>query len=139
MSGSDTTTSQAGGHKTAAISTLTVRLFSQYTGRGPTKARTFVNDDLVTIVLQDTLTKAEQTLVERERGALVLATRATFQEIMRDDLVAGIEGILGRKVIAFLSANHVAPDVAVESFILAPVGHPVAEAAGGQNGASSDA
>jgi hypothetical protein len=36
---------------------LTVRLLSQYTGRGPTKARTFFNDDMVTVVLQDTLTK----------------------------------------------------------------------------------
>jgi len=49
----------------AEISNLTVRLLSQYTGRGPTKARTYLNDDMVTVVLQDTLTKGEITLVEK--------------------------------------------------------------------------
>jgi hypothetical protein len=38
---------------------------------------------------------------------------------MGDDLSSGIEEILGRKVIAFLSANHVDPDNAIEMFILA--------------------
>jgi uncharacterized protein YbcI len=110
----------AGGSKTAAISNLTVRLLSQYTGRGPTKARTFINDDMVTVVLQDTLTKGEQTLVANDRGGLVLQTRKTFQDVMGDDLTAGVEEILGRSVIAFLSANHIDPDIAVETFILAP-------------------
>ncbi len=111
----------AGGPKSAAISNITVRLLSQYTGRGPTKARTYVNGDLVTVVLQDTLTKAEVTLVEKGRSALVLQTRSTFQEVMRADLSAGVEQILGRKVIAFLSANHIDPDVAIESFLLEPL------------------
>ena len=110
------------GSKAAAISNLTVRLLSQYTGRGPTRARTFFNDDMVTVVLQDTLTKAEMTLVEKDRDKLVLETRKTFQEVMGDDLVAGIEQILQRKVVAFLSANHIDPDIAVETFILAPSG-----------------
>jgi uncharacterized protein YbcI len=99
---------------------MTVRLLSQYTGRGPTKARAFLNDDMVTVVLQDTLTKAERTLVEKDRSNLVLLTRSTFQDVMGDDLIAGIEEILGRSVIAFLSANHINPDIAVETFILAP-------------------
>ena len=57
MPGTDTDPT-VGGSKSAAISNLTVRLLSQYTGRGPTKARTYFNDDIITIVLQDTLTKA---------------------------------------------------------------------------------
>ncbi len=108
------------GSNGAAISNLTVRLLSQYTGRGPTKARTFFNDDMVTVLLQDTLTKAEVTLVNNEREDLVLETRKSFQEVMGDDLVAGVEQVMQRKVIAFLSANHIDPDVAVETFILAP-------------------
>jgi uncharacterized protein YbcI len=118
-----TTSHAAPNSRPAAISNLTVRLLSRYTGRGPTKARTFINDDLVTIVLQDTLTKAEQTLVENDHGELVLVTRKTFQDVMGDDLIAGIEEILDRKVIAFLSANHIDPDIAIESFVLAPLDH----------------
>ena len=39
---------------------------------------------------------------------------------MRPHLVAEVEKLMERKVIAFLSDNHLAPDFAVESFILAP-------------------
>jgi uncharacterized protein YbcI len=120
LSGTDTTHPPPGGSKTAAISNMTVRLLSQYTGRGPTKARTFFNDDMVSVVLQDTLTKAERMLIANDRRELVLLTRTTFQEVMGDDLISGIEQIPGRKVLAFLSANHVDPDIAVETFILAP-------------------
>ncbi len=120
MTGSNPIPPRGDGTKAAAISNLTVRLLSQYTGRGPTKARAYINENVVTIVLQDTLTKAERTLVDKDRGELVLLTRATFQEVMGDELTAGIEEILERKVIAFLSANHIDPDIAIESFVLAP-------------------
>ena len=120
MTAIDASQSSAGGAKSAAISNLTVRLMSQYTGRGPTKARTYFNADMVTVVLQDTLTKGEITLVHLGHRAKVLDTRRTFQEVMGDELVAGVEEILDRKVLAFLSANHVEPDIAVETFILVP-------------------
>ena len=120
MPGTEPAHPSPGGSNSAAISNLTVRLLSQYTGRGPTRARTFFNDDMVTVVLQDTLTKAETTLVDKDRRELVLLTRVTFQEVMGDDLIAGIETITGRAVTAFLSANHIDPDIAVETFILAP-------------------
>jgi uncharacterized protein YbcI len=109
------------GAKSAAISNLTVRLLSQYTGRGPTKARTYINEDLITVVLRDTLTKAESSLVDSDHGEIVLSTRHTFQGVMGAGLVAGVEEITGRTVLAFLSANHIAPDIAVEIFVLAPI------------------
>ncbi len=139
MTGSDPISPRPDGSKTAAISNLTVRLLSQYTGRGPTKARTYINENLVTIVLQDTLTKAEQTLVDKDRGKLVLLTRATFQEVMGDELAAGIEAILDRRVIAFLSANHIDPDIAIESFILAPADEIAPRLADGQDAAGQAA
>jgi hypothetical protein len=36
------------------------------------------------------------------------------------DFTAGIEEITGRQVIAFLSANHLDPDLAIENFMLGP-------------------
>ncbi len=39
---------------------------------------------------------------------------------MRDDLVATVEEHTGRKVAAFMSDNHIDPDMAVEVFALAP-------------------
>jgi len=103
-----------------AISNLIVRLLSEYTGRGPTKARTHFSDDLITVVVQDLLTKGERSLIRDGKADLVLEMRRGYQFTMRDDLTAGIEGITGRDVIAFLSANHLDPDIAIESFMLAP-------------------
>jgi len=115
-----------GGSRLAAISNHVVRVVSEYTGRGPTKARSYVNENIVTVVLQDTLTKGERSLVDDGFDDLVLTMRKAYQGTMRDDLIAGIEEILDRKVTAFLSDNHVAPDVGVEVFLLAPIDHPSA-------------
>jgi uncharacterized protein YbcI len=116
-----------------AIAQATVRLLHEYTGRGPTKARTYINNDLITVVLQDTLTKGELSLVREGESKLVMATRAAFQRTMADDLVAAVEEHSGRKVRAFLSANHIDPDIAVESFVLEPIaGEPAENGASGQ-------
>jgi uncharacterized protein YbcI len=109
------------GSKAAAISNHVVRTISEYTGRGPTKARTYLNDDVVTCVLQDTLTKGERSLVSDHLDDLVLTMRKAFQGTMREDLINGIEDILGRTVTAFMSDNHIDPDAAVEVFLLAPL------------------
>ena len=103
-----------------AISNLVVRLLSEYTGRGPTKARTHFNDNLITVVVQNLLTKGERSLVRDGKADLVLDTRRAYQQTMSADLTGGIEEITGRQVIAFLSANHIDPDIAIESFMLAP-------------------
>lgn len=108
------------GSRAAAISTMVVRLLSEYTGRGPTRARTYISGDLVSCVLQDTLTKGERRLIEDGEERLVLDMRRQYQRAMRDDLVRGVEEITGRTVMAFLSDNHAHPDVAIESFLLAP-------------------
>jgi uncharacterized protein YbcI len=107
-----------GGSKAAAISNHVVQTMSVYTGRGPTKSRTYLNDDIVTVVLQCTLTKGERSLVSDNLDELVLTMRKAFQGTMRHDLINGIEAILERKVIAFMSDNHIDPDVAVEVFCL---------------------
>jgi uncharacterized protein YbcI len=105
---------------TASISNHVVRVMSEYTGRGPTKARTSINGDLVSVLLRDTLTKGERSLVADGRSQLVLDMRKAFQMTMRDDLVAGVEQIMGRKVVAFMSDNHIDPDFAAETFVLEP-------------------
>jgi uncharacterized protein YbcI len=105
----------------AAISNLVVRLLAEYTGRGPTKARTTIDRDWVFVTLRDTLTKGERTLAERGRAEFVKEGRREFQEAMREECSTMIEQLTGRKVIAFLSDNHVDPDMALEAFALEAV------------------
>jgi uncharacterized protein YbcI len=109
---------RAQGSTSAAISDTVVRLMSEYTGRGPTRAKTHINHDLVTVVLQDTMTKGERRLAQAGKADAVLQMRQQFQRTMRDDLVTAVEMIAERKVIAFMSDNHIEPDMAVEVFVL---------------------
>ncbi|HEY5188464.1 MAG TPA: Na-translocating system protein MpsC family protein [Solirubrobacteraceae bacterium] len=111
----------AGLSAAARISNLIVGLMSAYTGRGPTRARTSIDEDLISVVLRDTLTKGERSLVADGRSQLILDMRRAYQATMRREMVAGVEAITGRTVIAFLSDNHIEPDVAIESFVLEPL------------------
>ena len=54
----------------------------------------------------------------------MLGTRKAFQNAMREELVAGVEEITGRRVIAFMSDNHLEPDMAIEAFVLEPLEAP---------------
>jgi uncharacterized protein YbcI len=110
-----------GGSVSAAVSTAVVHLIHEYTGRGPTEARAHFSDDLITIVLRDTLTKGERSLVRDGLSNMVLVTRKAYQGTMRDELVAAVERITGRTVAAFMSDNHLDPDMAIEAFVLEPV------------------
>jgi uncharacterized protein YbcI len=103
-----------------AINNGAVRVVREYTGRGPTQARTVIDHNSVTIFLADTLTPGERRLAEGGMADDVISNRHAFQRLMRDDLVEVVEGALDRKVIAFMSANHIDPDVAVEVFVLEP-------------------
>ena len=117
---SDSWTEKAhGGQLAAAISNRVVRVLSDYTGRGPTRARTFLHDDLITVLVQDTLTKGERSLVHDGKSELVMTVRREFQNTMESELVAGVQELTGREVVAFFS-NHIDPDAALESFLMAP-------------------
>jgi uncharacterized protein YbcI len=107
------------GPRAAAISNGMVQLLHEYTGRGPTRARTTISDDLVVCLLADTLTKSERKLVDAGEDRLVLEERTAFQRLMRDDAVSMVERLTGRTVTAFMSNNHIDPDMAVETFVLA--------------------
>jgi uncharacterized protein YbcI len=109
------------GQLSAAISNAVVRVFHEYTGRGPNRARAFVSDDLISVVLEETLTKGERQLVADGKSDVVLHSRHAYQDTMRDALISAVEQLTGRHVRAFLSDNSIDPDVAVESFVLEPV------------------
>jgi uncharacterized protein YbcI len=110
----------AGGSRATAISNVIVRITSEYTGRGPTQARTHESGDVITVILQDTLTKGERALAAAGMSDIVLTTRKAFQGAMRADMTDAITEITGREVVAFMSDNHMNPDMAAEVFVLAP-------------------
>ena len=108
------------GSVSSAISRAVVTLLSEYTGRGPTKARTYINEDLILVVLYDTLSTEERDIVGNGGAELVLSTRQAFQGAMKPELTAIVERLSGRSISACMSHNHLGPDIVVEAFVLAP-------------------
>jgi uncharacterized protein YbcI len=111
------------GDLNAAVARAVVRFHREETGRGPNKARAFYRDDIIVVVLEDLMTQAERSLVARGERDPVIKMRAAFQNSIRADLVGVIEELTGVKVRAFMSANHLEPDIAIEAFVLEqPIG-----------------
>jgi uncharacterized protein YbcI len=110
------------GSARSAIAKAVVRLHAEYYGRGPTRARTHIAEDFVLVVLEDVFTTAERTLVAAGRGEQVIAARDAFNQVLRHQFIAAVEGATGRRVRAFLCQTSVDPETAVELFLLEPDG-----------------
>lgn len=107
-----------GGRLNAALANAIVQIHNQYLGRGPSKGQAFFRDRVVVVVMEETLTKAERSLIDAGRGDHVLGMRQEFQRTMEDDVIQAVEELTGCKVLAFMSDNHIAPDMAAELFVL---------------------
>ncbi len=110
----------ARGDVLTAISDGIVGLLREFYGKGPTRTKSYFEDDLVVCLLRGGFSRVEQTLLEGGRGASVIQQRMEFQELMRDRFVGVIEQATGRRVIGFMSGNQQDPDIMCEVFILAP-------------------
>lgn len=106
------------GQVAAEITNGIVKLFSEYYGRGPVKAKTFVFENYTMTVLEDTLTTAESTLVEAGREEVVREFRLSFQTEMCESFHAVVEHATGCKVVTYQSQLALHPDVCFEIFVL---------------------
>ena len=109
----------AGGHLLAAISTRIVAILREHYGRGPMKAKTYVLDDIIVVVMRGSgFTPLEQTIMDSGDPSRVIAMRENFQSVMAARYRETIEELTGRKVLAFLSQAHVDPDITMEIFFV---------------------
>jgi uncharacterized protein YbcI len=109
---------RTGGELNAAVTSALVGIHTEYLGRGPKTASTFHYGNVLVTLMHDVLTHAEKSLTKREQSAAVSNIRHLFQATMENDFRAAVERITGRKVLAFISGNHLDPDIAAELFIL---------------------
>jgi uncharacterized protein YbcI len=103
-----------------ALSDGMVALLKEFYGRGPTRTKSYDEDDLVVCVLRGGFSRVEQTLLDGGHGSAVISQRMEFQDVMRNRFDAVIEQATGRRVIGFMSGNQQKPDMMCEVFILAP-------------------
>jgi uncharacterized protein YbcI len=109
----------AGGQLLAAISTSIVGLLRDHYGRGPMKAKTYLLDDIIVVVMRGSgFTALEQTIMESGDGQRVVAMRENFQAMMEQRYKDTIKELTGRNVVAFLSQAHVDPDITMEVFFI---------------------
>jgi uncharacterized protein YbcI len=100
------------------ISTALVGLYKEHFGKGPTRCQTYLEPNLVVVVLGEGYTAGEQTLFEAGKWYEVRSARQIWQDSMQERFVTTIEKLSGRTVSAFMSANRQDPDFAVELFVL---------------------
>jgi uncharacterized protein YbcI len=89
------------------------------------RPRTYEGEDLrdgdvVVVVLEETFTPAEKTLIARGEAESIQDIRRRFQRAMADEFTSVVEGATGREVRSFLSETDLDNDISVELFILAP-------------------
>ena len=102
------------------ISHAMVGMKKDFYGKGPTKAKTFINDEYVFVVLEGGLTRNEEVLLAAGQQDVVRSYRLRFEEAMTKTTVAAVEEILGRKVVTYHSQILFDPARAFEIFVLEP-------------------
>lgn len=109
----------ARGALVSQLSREIVQLHARLYGRGPTKARSYLQADYAVCVLEEIFTTAERTLIDAGSSEHVSETRRRFQEAVKDEFIAVVERITGRSVRVFLSQVDVEANLALEFFVFA--------------------
>jgi uncharacterized protein YbcI len=106
-----------GGVRTA-ISNVMVGLKKDFYGKGPSRVKTYLNDNYVFCVLEDGLTRNEETLLEAGEAHLVRQFRLRFQEAMQKPTIEALEKVTGRKVLGYHSQIIFEPPRTFEIIVL---------------------
>jgi uncharacterized protein YbcI len=106
------------GTRLADVTSALVRAKATYYGKGPTKAKSYLNDEYLFCVMEDGLTANEQTLLRAGEHDFVRSYRLKWQEIMAPVLMAEISEIMGSTILSYHSQIMFDPTRLVEMFVL---------------------
>ena len=104
----------------AAVSNAVVGLKKEFYGKGPLAAKTYFEDDYIFCVLEEGLTRNEETLLAAGEAELVRTYRLRFEEAVASTITGAIEEIVGRRVLTYHSQIMFEPVRTVEIFVLEP-------------------
>lgn len=113
----------------AKVSREVVAVLKESVGRGPTKAKTYLHDDCLMILLREGHTKTEGTMYKGGGERAVAQGRVDLSKMIRDPLTEVVERNTGRKVVGFLSSSQQEPDLLSFVFVFeaSPLLSPVDE------------
>jgi uncharacterized protein YbcI len=101
---------------TAQISTEVVHTLKESFGKGPVRAKSYLLDDFLLVVMRGGMTVAEETMLERGRSDQVRQFRQAYQDEMRDVFVPKIEALTGRRIVNYQSQVLFDPHIVLEIF-----------------------
>ena len=104
----------------AEVTNAVVKLHRSHYGKGPTRSKSYLLDDVLVCVMGDVFTTVERTLVEAGEHSRVRETRLAFQDAMKDEFIGAVEQVVRRPVLGFTSQVLVEEEVAIEVFVLEP-------------------
>ena len=113
----------------ARISNEMVRAQKEFFGKGPTKAKSYILDDLLIIVMRGGMTTAEETMLRFGRADQVRQFRQLFENEMTERLTGMVEELTGRTVATYQSQVMFDPHTVVEIFVFDQPGSEDARAA----------
>jgi uncharacterized protein YbcI len=120
----------SGGALNAALANEIGKLVADFTGRGATRSRAFVHQDVVVCLLEDGATRGERNLVAAGNAELVRWQRDAMQRAMGPQLIAAVERLTHRTVNVFLSGTDTTAESSIEAFVLQPESLEAASPAG---------
>jgi uncharacterized protein YbcI len=106
------------GEMRAALSNALVALMKELYGKGPTAAKSFINDEYVFTVLEGGLTRNEETLLAAGGETIVRDYRLAFQQAVREQFTGAVSRITGRQVLDYHSQIVFDPPRSFEMFVL---------------------
>jgi len=95
-----------------------VTIMKQYFGKGPTNARTFINERFVFCVMEGGLSRSDETLLSAGEDAAVRSYRLSFQEAITAVICRAVADITRRAVVGYHSQVILDPPHVIEIFIL---------------------
>src|ERR687893_1022997 len=94
-------TEEEGGALLARISNEMVRAQKEFFGKGPTKAKSYMLDDMLIIVMRGGMTTAEKTMLDFGKEDQVREFRQLFENEMTERLTDTMEELPGRKIVNY--------------------------------------
>ena len=104
--------------KSATISEEIIGVLKRELGRGPTKAKTYLLDECVLVLLREGHTRREETDQRSSGSRSVAQGRVDVSEAIREPLITAVEQQIGRKVVGFMSSSQQDPSLLSFVFVL---------------------
>jgi uncharacterized protein YbcI len=102
----------------SALADAMVRIVHEHWGKGPTRAKAYVEDGFVFCVMEEPLTTVERTLVDSGETDLVRDLRMEFQDLVNHESAAQVATLTGRRVLTCHGQIVFDPDILFQIFVL---------------------